>query len=417
MKNLNNPSRLYFNIGEWMGCKIYSDVRGNACCCGGRYTAYQTLKKKTGEISYPVCNLCSTTPDKFRIRAQIKDSHGKKMPVFIRNNIAGQKLTDIDDVLGVLNKIQIDTDAGRFKVSDYDKKSVQEAFKFKSVVEAYIKYNIPRVERKELSPYSLESKKKYSNLLKKHFADYPIHEIEEHHIEDFRNTLVSYSNQSMCLGELKTILNWAKSRYRLLRVPDIKVPSSKKRKSVPDLDITRNKIIPSIKNKMHREAIRMLEQYGLRPSEVRAIQYEQIDLAKNRIVIDRHFSKTTLLMGRKSADEGEVTSSLDRPLTTELKSFILSMPIPLNGKTFLFRNSVGKPLGVKDLSQTWRETLKSLKMKHVEMYGLRGAKITEVLKRKDGGAIKARDFAGHTDLKTTLSSYDHSDRNVDDCFG
>lgn len=30
--------------------------------------------------------------------------------------------------------------------------------------------------------------------------------------------------------------------------------------------------------------------------------------------------------------------------------------------------------------------------------------------------MKARDFAGHTDIKTTMSRYDHSDRNVDDLF-
>lgn len=413
-KIMNN--HYHFNIGEWMGCKIYSDVRGNACECGGSFTSYHTIKKKSGEITYPVCSNCGVTPDRFRIRAKLKDVHGKSKYVFIRNNIAGQKMTDIDDVMGVLSKIQIDSDAGRFKASDYDKKSVQDSYLFKNVVDAYLKFNGPRVQRKELSPYSLESKKKYSALLVKYFSSYPIHEIEAHHIMDFKNTLESFSNQSMCLGEMKTILNWAAERYKLPRVPKFEVPSSKKRKSVPDLDITRDKIIPAIDNDVHREAIRMLEHYGLRPSEVRAIQYEQIDLVNDRIKIDRHFSKTTLLMGRKSASEGEDTANLDRPLSDELKSFIKSRPWPLNKKTFLFTNSVGKALGVKDLSVTWKKTLKKLKLPHVEMYGLRGAKITEVLKQSGGNMVEARDFAGHTDIKTTMGRYDHSDRNVDHLF-
>src|SRR5690606_9617173 len=102
----------------------------------------------------------------------------------------------------------------------------------------------------------------------------------------------------------KTILNWAEDRYKILKVPKFEVPSSKKRKKVPDLNITRDKIIPAIENEVHRIAIHCLEHYGLRPSEVRAIQYEQIDLIHDRLTIDRHFSKTTLLMGRKSAKEG-----------------------------------------------------------------------------------------------------------------
>lgn len=404
-----------------MGCKIYSDVRGNLCKdCGGSFTKYQSIKQKKEEISFPVCNQCNTAPEKFRIRAKLKDEYGKSRYVFIRKNLADEPLNSIMDVLGVLGKIHIDLESGKFRHTEYDKKKVQSAHLFKNVVAAYLAYHEPRVTRKELSPYSMESKKKYSKILvnglgkAKGFAEVSIQDIEAHHIEDFRNALESHSNQRMCLGEMKAILNWAKERYKLLSVPKILVPSSKKRKVIPDLNITRDKIIPAIDNEIHREAIRMLEQYGIRPSEVRAIQYEQIDLVNNRIIIDRHFSKTTLLKGRKSAGEGDSTSSLERPLTPELEFFIRSRPIPLDKKTFLFRNSVGKPLGVKDLSQSWRETLKKLKLPHVELYGLRGARVTEVIGKQ--GLHKAMDFAGHTNIKTTMI-YNHSDRNVDDCFG
>lgn len=400
------------NIGKWVAAKIYSDKKDNTCSCGGKFAFYQELKRRGKDsIFYPVCTDCKEPPERFRIRAKLADERGNKRYVFIRRTLSGEFLNEIETLLDVFKRVEEDEKLGKFRHAEYDKKTVREKDLFKNVVKAYITL---QEKRTDLSPYSLDSKKKYSKMLVEYFGEWSIHDIEGHHVEDYKLTLKSHSNQSMCLGTMKTILNWAHERYKLAREVKFEVPSSKKRKVIPDLGTAEDKIIPAIENEVHREAIRMLKEYGFRPSEVRAIQYEQIDLVNDRIVIDRHFSKTTLLMGRKSAAEGEDTASLDRPLSTELKAFIKSRPWPLDKKQFLFTNSVGKPLGVKDLSQTWRETLKKLKLPHVEMYGLRSARGTEVI--KEHGVHKGMKFLGHTDIKTTMR-YDHSNRNVDDLFG
>lgn len=410
--NFGHAKTHTFNIGKWVAAKIYSDIKSNNCSCGGRYAFYQELKRRNKDpIHYPVCDSCKQPPARFRIRAKLLDERGQKKYVFIRKTLTGKYLDEIETLLDVFKRVEEDEQLGMFRYTKYDKKEVKTKDIFKNVVAAYIEM---QSKRQDLSPYSLDSKKKYSKLLVEHFGEYSIHDIEAFHIEDFKLTLKSHSNQAMCLGTMKTILNWSSERYKLARVPKFEVPTSKKRKLVPDLATTEEKIIPAIENEIHREAIRMLKHYGFRPSEVRAIQYEQIDLINDRITIDRHFSKTTLLMGRKSAAEGEDTATLDRPLSVELKAFIKSRPWPLDKKKFLFTNSVGKPLGVKDLSQTWRETLKKLKLPHVEMYGLRGAGVTKVI--KEHGVHKGMLFAGHTDIKTTMG-YDHSSRNVDDLFG
>lgn len=403
-----------------MAAKIYSDIKNNTCSCGGKFAFYQELKRRgKASIHYPVCEKCQLPPERFRIRAKLKDAHGNVKSVFVRKTLNDVYLEDIEVVLDVFKRVEADEQLGKFRSAEYDKKEVKEKDIFKHVVIAYIK---AQEIRKDLKPYSLDSKKKYSKILVYgHEADkldgfgpISIHDIEAYHVEDFKNGLSSHTNQAMCLGEMKTILNWASERYKLTRVPKFEVPSSKKRKTVPDLNVTKDRIIPAIENEVHREAIRLLEYYGLRPSEVRAIQYEQIDLINDRLKIDRHFSKTTLVMGRKSADEGEATADLDRPLSAELRKYIKSHPWPLDKKQFLFTNSVGKPLGVKDLAKTWRETLKKLKITHVEMYGLRGSKVTEMIGKH--GIHKAMNFAGHTDIKTTMI-YDHSAKNVDELFG
>jgi integrase len=424
MSNINSHDKTKFNIGKWVAARIYSDDRNNACSCGGKFATYIEIKRRDKKsIFLPECSSCRQPPERYRIRAKLKDGSGKPRNVFVRKTIDGEYLTDPDTVLDVFKRVEADEKMGKFRYSDYDRDSVKKKDLFKNVVTDYL-----RVQslRKDLSPYSLDSKRKYSRILVEGipadgltgFGDVSIHDIEGYHVEDFKLGLKSHTNQTMCLGEMKTILNWAQERYKLARVPRFEVPSSKKRKSVPDLEQARAQVIPAIENEIHREAIRMLAQYGLRPSEVRAIQYEQIDIVNERITIDRHFSKTTLLMGRKSAAEGEDTSVLVRKLTPELKTFIKSRPWPINQpKKFLFTNTVGKPMGVKDLSQTWRETLKKLKLPHVEMYGLRGAKITEVIKKAGKDSTVGRDFAGHTDVRTTQKHYDFNDRNVDEFIG
>src|SRR5687768_11612549 len=235
-----------FNIGKWVAAKIYSDVKGNACSCGGKFAFYQEIKRRDKKsIFLPVCTDCKEPPTRFRIRAKLQDDRGKGRYVFIRKTLDGAYLEDPESVLDVFKRVEADEKMGKFRHTDYDKKTVKEKDLFKNVVAAYMG---TQAKRRDLSPYSLVSKRKYSKKLADHFGEMSIHDIEAFHIEDYKLTLESHSNQVMCLGEMKTILNWASERYKLARVPKIVVPANKKRKSVPDLDATEDKIIPAIEN-------------------------------------------------------------------------------------------------------------------------------------------------------------------------
>ncbi len=232
-------------------------------------------------------------------------------------------------------------------------------------------------------------------------------------IETYKNSFTDkFSNRDMSMGELKTILNHALKMEKIFKVPRFEVHASKKRTNVPDLAVTREKVLPAIKDIGKREAIRMLDDYGLRPCEVRAIQYEQLSHFNKRIKIDRHFSKRTMVEGRKSIKKGEKMAILDRPWTAELESYIKSKNWTGDPKEFLFTTSTGTALGPQDLSEAWAEAEKIVGVKHSQMYGIRGAKITEILESK--GVTKAKNFAGHSSAVMTLSRYDHSSSNVDD---
>jgi integrase len=398
-----------FNIGEWLSAKIYADARANKCSCGGSFDNKQTIEG----IDFPVCSLCAKTPGKYRIRAKVIDETNTIKYIDIRHDHMGRRLAKARDCLGLIDRVSDEVKAGKFDVRAYESIKKKDQFLFKSFIDEYMDFQKKRHERGEITDYSFDSKKKYSKMLLPFFGNMDLAKIGVPQIETYKNSFTEkFSNRDMSLGELKTILNHALKMEKITKAPPFEVQSSKKRTEVPNLAITREKVLPAIKDIGKREAIRMLDDYGLRPCEVRAIQYEQLSFFNKRIKIDRHFSKRTMVDGRKSIKKGEKMAILDRPWTPELEAFIKSKNWSGNPKEFLFTTSTGTALGPQDLSEAWREAEKLVGVKHTQLYGLRGAKITEILERD--GVTKAKNFAGHSSAVMTLSRYDHSSSNVDE---
>lgn len=105
----------------------------------------------------------------------------------------------------------------------------------------------------------------------------------------------------------------------------------------------------------------MIDDYGLRTCEIRAIQYEQLSLFNKRIKIDRHFSNRKMTIGRKSIKSGEKMAILDRPWTPSLEAYILSRKWSGDPKEFLFTTSTGTALGPGDLSEACRENYRDFR--------------------------------------------------------
>lgn len=401
-----------FNTGDWLSAKIYADARANKCACGGKFDGKQTIE----EVDFPVCRACSKTPQKYRIRAQIVDETNTISYIDIRHDHMGRRLNKARDCLGLIDRVKDEIQAGKFDVRTYESLKKKDRFLFKNFVPEYLAFHELRFKRGEITEYSIDSKRKYSKMLLSFFGKFDIAKITGPAIETYRNGFTEkFSNRDMSLGELKTILNHALKMEKISKIPRFEVPSSQKRRDVPDLNITREKVLPAIFDPGKREAIRMLDDYGLRPCEVRAIQYEQLSRFNKRIKIDRHFSKRTMTEGRKSLKKGQKMAILDRPWTPELETYINSKKWTGDPKEFLFTTSTGTPLGPQDLSEAWRDAENKVGVKHSEMYGIRGAKITEILERD--GVTKAKNFAGHSSAVMTLSRYDHSSTNVDELIG
>jgi integrase len=390
-----------YNIGKWLSAKIYADSRANKCSCGGSFDGKQSLEG----VDFPICSKCLKTPEKYRIRARVINENNSSRYVDIRNDEKGRRLLTTRSCLGIIDTVRDQEEAGTFDVKNYSSIKNKDKYLFKNVLAEYQEFHKKRFEREEITVNGFNVKIRYSNLLLPFFGETDIAKVSVPMIKAYHNSFTDkFSNRRLSMGELKTILNYALEMEKITKVPRFEVESSSKRSDVPVTTITREKVIPAIKEAGKREAILMMDDYGLRPCEIRAIQYEQLSFFNKRIKIDRHFSNRKMTEGRKSNKTGKM-AILDRPWTASLGAYINSKNWSGDPKEFLFSTSTGTALGPGDLSEAWREAEKIAGVKHSEMYGIRGAKITEILETKG---------AGHTSAVMTLSRYDHSSTNVDD---
>ena len=70
--------------GAILSARIYADVKGNKCLCGGIFSKREPYKKDS-LIILPVCSLCGEDPALYVIDATVKDDNGNKVQVRIRN--------------------------------------------------------------------------------------------------------------------------------------------------------------------------------------------------------------------------------------------------------------------------------------------------------------------------------------------
>lgn len=406
------------NIGFFMGAKIYSDVKGNKCSCGGSFNGKESFKYRVGqsvkELVYPVCSKCGIPPAFFRVRAKIADDSKKASYVFIRHDKGGNRLTDPLDACQLVKQIDIDSGRGEFDFKEYDSKKALEFLKFSNVVADYLQAEENRMKRGELTPKGFLSKKSSSKILVAHFKDTPVQSIDDVKINAFKDSFTEkLRTRDLALGELKVILRNAKKKKLISTVPDFDpIPKAKRRETIISLEDAR-KVISFVANPVHQTMMKLLMIYPVRPSELRALQWR--DIYKNKVHFVRHFSADKLLQGRKSVSEGK-QSKLEFPVTKLLREYLEAIPQPLNKEEFIFNQGANGYVNEDRLADSWRTACKKAKIKGHNLYELRHARLTELAQLSNGNITKMLNVSGHTNSKTVLDHYIFDNSNMDEFF-
>jgi integrase len=391
-----------FNVGHWLSAKIYNDSKDNCQKCGGEFSK----RSDAFGIEIPVCAVCGAPPALFRIRAKVKGIDGKVKYIDVRHSKNGERLTKPYECMTILDRINEDLEAGRFNIRHYESKKVRDDYLFENIVQEYLDFHKKRLDRGDITPYGFKHKIKYCKVLMKTFAGQDIATITKPKIEQFKNSFTEHlTNRDKGLSELRTILKFTHDTLEKIdKVPSFDpIPASNVRKEVLTIEQARE-IIPHIENPMYRLMIELLSVYAIRPCEVRAIQYRDIDLPGNALLIQRHFSGSKCIDGRKSVKTGD-KRQVPFMLIPQLRDYVLMQPTPLNDEEFVFKSPNNNPVFENTLPKAWARTLKKLGLPHVQMYEIRHARGTEILVQSNGNMVMARDFLGHTNLATTERRY------------
>lgn len=400
-----------------MAARVYADVKGGKCSCGGSYSKrvpYQYDK----DLMLPVCGLCEKFPGFFVIDADSKDAHGNKTIIRIRNTKDDERLTSPDAVSYIIRVIQKELSDGSFNIRHYASKATKASFIFKNYVEEYLAHQERRLAREEITPKGLHDKR---GLLKRELLPYfgkkEIFRIDTVEIEKFKDTYTSkLRTRDLALTELKALLNQAERDGIITRAPKFNpIPRANQRDVIISKELA-IKTIQAMPKEIYRDMYTLLLIYPIRPGELRALMWKDVDFIRGKITISQHFSNEVLTQGRKSIKKGKKEASITYdmgPLTKEIfLKYRTAKIVSLN--QFVFLSRFGRHFAEASLWEAWDQARKRVGHKFAP-YECRHVSASDLYDKLGGDLIRLKKVIGMTNT-STLERYVHDRSDNSELF-
>ena len=289
------------------------------------------------------CPTCLTTPRRYFVDF----SWPGQGRIKLYTDQQGYPLDSWERAARLLNAIRYEVDQGKFDLRNYISKEVR-GLRFENYVRSWLERLEARHGRSEVSWGYLQ----FANgVAKKYFIPLlggkDIREIREGQIEDFRDALPSSLQPKTVrnvLGLLGKILRDAYRRRDIAYLPEmprVEVGEPLTRWITQE---EQDAVLAHISDHIFRAFFLFLMKQGVRPSEARALRWEDLDL-KNDLVIIR------------AAMDGEryrpCTKEKDvryQPLHPLVKEYLEKLPRSIGGYVFVHK---GKPLTKKLVITVW----------------------------------------------------------------
>lgn len=411
-KTLNSMPIVKFCKGTIVAARVYADVKGGKCPCGGAFSK-RVPHPDEKLLMLPICAECGSRPSLYVIDVDARDENGNPLKFRIRNTKDSERLDTVTKVAYIINVIQREMIEGSFNVRHYDSSKSKEAFIFKNYVVEYLAHHERRLQRKEISPKGLKDKE---GLIRREllpfFGNMELFRINDAAIRKFKDTYVDkLRTRDLALGELKTILNQAQRDGMITTSPKFEaIPRAKKRDDIIPLELAQ-KTVDLIATQLHRDMYSLLLIYPLRPGELRALQWKHIDFTRGTFKVEQHFSDDVLIPGRKSIGIDKKQGSIEFPINAMAREIFQRQRqqkvTALN--SFVFLNKFGKPVSESTLWGAWDCARKKLGHKFAP-YECRHVSASELYKKLNGDLIRMKEVGGWTNT-ATLERYvtDRSD--------
>lgn len=354
--------------------------RGKCPVCGGRFIE--------GPSGYK-CPDHLTQPGRLYIRLYDRDLHKH---VNICSDSRGIAFSSFEEADRILTKIRAEIDAGSLDITRYIAQKLK-PLRFSNWSKTWLEKKETEMRKGLKAPSYLKAVRVYLRKFQSYFADIDIRDIGTKQIHEFYLSLSGkphYIKNIVTALEklLHDALDW-EDIGQLPKFPRIDVPEPDIR--TIDLDL-QDKIIQAIPDPMDRAFILFTAREMVRPSETRALQWEDIDLKHDRVIIRRHFS----------LNEIRPTTKAKRikilPLDGEVKQSLLTLPRHLTSP-FTFWKGNGRPFSESWARKLWKRISLTLGV-NISLYqGTRHSSATEAADRVGVDAVQ--EFLHHTSRAMT----------------
>ena len=152
-------------------------------------------------------------------------------------------------------------------------------------------------------------------------------------------------------------------------------------------------IIQAIPDPMDRAYILFTAREMVRPSETRALQWQDVDLKHGRVTIQRHFSLNELRPATKSRQIKRL------PLNGEVVKALLALPRHITSPFVFWKGKMGRPFSEAWARKLWRRISLTLGVNVSFYQGTRHSSATEAADRV--GIDTTQEFLHHTSRKMT----------------
>jgi integrase len=349
--------------------------------CGGKFQGLN------GEL---LCPFHLTRPGHYFIALYDKTL---KKHIYLYSDSRRNGFTSYEAASRILTKIRSEKDSGAFDVTRYVSQKLK-PLKFSNWSEAWLKKKALEVEKGLRSPSYLKALRVYVRKYQGFFRETDIRDITTKMVEEFYLSLEAAPKYRKNLMDgLENMLRDALDYDDIKQLPKFpKVDLSETSIQTITLE-DQDRVISSIGNPMDRTFLFVCARLMLRPSEVRALCWEDIDWKFHRVTVQRHFSLNEL----KPATKARNIKVL--PIDEEIEQALHALPHYFDAP-FVFWKYKGRPFSESWARRVWREASRKLGFDISLYQGCRHSSATAAAAIVGIDALQS--FLHHTSRKMTL---------------
>ena len=298
-----------------------------------------------------------------------------------------------EHAIRVLTKIRTEHDEGTFDPTRYAAQHLK-PLQFNNWVTRWLNGRDKDKTMNAISPSYFKELKRFVRIFTDFFGDMDIRDIGNRQIVDFYRSFgpdYSPKSQSNILGCLHKILCDALDYGDIGLIPKFpKVDVPERDFDVIDLE-TQDQVINSITDPMDKAYLLFTSRQMVRPSETRALWWNDLDFKHGRVKIQRHFS----LQEVKPTTKSKRIKIL--PLDAEARDALTKLPRHITCPFVFHKN--GKCYSESYARKLWNRTCSQLGVKITFYQGTRHSSITAAVER--AGYDDVQEFVGHTRREMT----------------